>query len=562
VSLSADAAEIGRLCLRSTDESLCAQVDWQASGALTASGDLSGLVLARLEPWLPGGARVDGRVDARFSVGGTTARPVVDAVLLPRDGQVTLETDEGPLELGYRDARLALEAADERITLTLGLRATADARVNGRLVAGAPGPAGRPLDGELDAVFPDLGLLAGFVPALSDVEGGFRVDMRVGGTDRSPDLAGSLRIEDARAAVVPAGIVLEDIDLSLDGDGDGPLRLRGSLRSGEGELRLSGRVTPSGATPALDLRIEGEDFQAVRLPEALVTLSPDIRIEGQDGYRVSGTVRVPRAQIELKSLPKGVAGVSPDEVIVGESTGNGATAVPVSGSVRVELGDEVSFEGFGLQTGLAGAIDARFDGQSDTVHGKIELRDGAYKAYGQDLQIEQGRLLFAGPPDRPNVDLRAVRVSRDGRVRAYLELAGPLQEPLTRIYSEPDLSQGEALAYLVTGRGLDQARGGEGVDLANAALALGVARGEPWLAQLSDRVGLDELRVETGETLEESSLLLGKYLTPDLYVGYTQELFNPEGALLLRLRLSERLEVETRSGRHQSVDLFYRYEHD
>ena len=77
------------------------------------------------------------------------------------------------------------------------------------------------------------------------------------------------------------------------------------------------------------------------------------------------------------------------------------------------------------------------------------------------------------------------------------------------------------------------------------------------------RFGLDELSLEGGAGgIEESALVLGKYLNPDLYLGYSQGLFNPEGAVLLRLRLTERLEVESRSGNEQSFDLFYRLEHD
>ena len=34
---------------------------------------------------------------------------------------------------------------------------------------------------------------------------------------------------------------------------------------------------------------------------------------------------------------------------------------------------------------------------------------------------ERGRLLFAGPPGNPEIDLRAVRVSNDGEVKAYLD---------------------------------------------------------------------------------------------------------------------------------------------
>ena len=45
-----------------------------------------------------------------------------------------------------------------------------------------------------------------------------------------------------------------------------------------------------------------------------------------------------------------------------------------------------------------------------TTRGTIELREGTFKGYGQDLKIERGRFLFVGPPDNPNFDIRALRL--------------------------------------------------------------------------------------------------------------------------------------------------------
>ena len=90
-----------------------------------------------------------------------------------------------------------------------------------------------------------------------------------------------------------------------------------------------------------------------------------------------------------------------------------------------------------------------------------------------------------------------------------------------------------------------------------------MSKGAPLLQNMSGRLGLDDLRVESGATgLEDSSLVLGKYLNPNLYLGYSQGLFSPEGAVLLRMRLTDRLEIESRSGIEQSFDLLYRIEHD
>jgi translocation and assembly module TamB len=565
VAAGSERATLGELCLSQQRQSVCAAGDWQATGAIDASLRLDELDLSQLAPLLPGDAVVEGRLDGRFDVGGSVAAPRVEATLVPGDGRLRLDTPEQPLELAYREARAELRFAEDRGKLSFGLQLNANGVAAGEVRLGAAGAAGRKLDGKVDVDFPDLSLVAGFVPALSEVEGRLGVDLTLAGTTQTPRVRGRVAIEQASARVVPAGIELQAIDLVLSGEGDDPLVVDGSLRSGDGSLSVSGTVDPAAAGgPAFDIRVSGERFQAARLPQARVWVSPDLRVRGAGDIQVSGEVVVPEAEIEVKSVPKGAVKVSSDEIVVGADTEPaGAGGGNVSGDVRLVLGDEVRFKGFGLVTRLVGTLKAVFGAKGTQLDGKIEMRDGRYKAYGQDLTIEQGRLLFAGPPERPDIDLRAARVSRDGQVTAYLAMSGPIGEPRPRIYTEPPLPESEALAYLVTGRGLGQAGEGESFDIVSAAFSLGVARGEPWLRDLSERVGLDDLRVEAGEDgIESSSLLLGKYLNPDLYVGYTQELFNPEGAVLVRLRLSEHVEVETRSGREQSVDLIYRLEHD
>jgi translocation and assembly module TamB len=80
---------------------------------------------------------------------------------------------------------------------------------------------------------------------------------------------------------------------------------------------------------------------------------------------------------------------------------------------------------------------------------------------------------------------------------------------------------------------------------------------------MSERLGLDELRLEGGDGgYEETSLIVGKYLNPDIYLGYAQGLFEPLGSVIVKFRINSKLELESRSGEEQSVDLFYRREHD
>jgi len=221
----------------------------------------------------------------------------------------------------------------------------------------------------------------------------------------------------------------------------------------------------------------------------------------------------------------------------------------------------VRFKGFGLTTGLTGNLDARVGAEGSQLYGRIDLVDGAYKAYGQELRVAQGRLLFNGPVDNPTLDLKAVRTSTDGSVKAFLAINSPVRNPRPRIYTEPPLSDAEALAYLVTGRGLDQAGEQDGFDMTAAALSMGLSRSAPVLQNIGQRLGLDELRVAGGEGgIADSSVILGKYLRPNLYLSYSQGLLDTVGEVILRLDLTDRVRVESRSGAEQALDIYYQIE--
>ena len=567
LQLAANDARARRLCMVQGDARLCAEGGWNAVKGIDLTGSVRGIDLARLNERLPGEAKIEGDLAGDFNLSGDPANPSATLELRPGDGVLRVDTDLDSLELAYRNARVSARFADDRGDLDLGFDLGPNGRAGGKLKLGPEQGGRRSISGRVDADFPDLGLVAGFVPALQEVQGGLHVDAALSGNTETPRIVGEVVIANASARVAAAGIKLSDIDLNVRGDGAAPLQIVGAVSSGEGRLDIKGSVDLAAkGGPGVDIRVKGERFEAVQLPEAQVEISPDLRLQGGSTYHLSGKVLVPKAKIELKELPPSTVEVSSDEIVVGrDDTVDPSQRAPqnLTAKVRVELGDKVTFKGFGLSTGLTGALDATVDAKGTGVDGKIELRDGRYKAYGQDLQVERGRLLFAGPPGNPDVDLRAFRESRDGLVKAYLQVRGPLAKPRPRVYSEPTLPEARALAYLLTGKDIDQVGKGEGTNITAAALSLGLARGEPLLEDLSNRLGLDDLRVAEGENgLEDTSLILGKYLNPDLYVGYAQGLFNPAGAVLLRLRLSDRVEVESRSGDEQSVDLFYKHEHN
>ena len=121
------------------------------------------------------------------------------------------------------------------------------------------------------------------------------------------------------------------------------------------------------------------------------------------------------------------------------------------------------------------------------------------------------------------------------------------------------MEQSEVLSYIVLGRGLKGASGADSALVNQAANALGTAGGNLLAKGIGQRIGL-ELGVETLSEIGGPAFTAGRYLSPRLYIGYGQGLFNPQTLFILRYKLFDSYEIEALSGREQKIGVNYRHE--
>jgi translocation and assembly module TamB len=178
---------------------------------------------------------------------------------------------------------------------------------------------------------------------------------------------------------------------------------------------------------------------------------------------------------------------------------------------------------------------------------------GRYKAYGQDLTIQEGRLLFANSPlDNPNLNLTATREVDE--VVVGLKASGTAKNPVLTVFSDPAMGQTEALAYLVTGKPLDQVgqSEGEGDALQSAARSLGTAAGGLLAKNVGKRLGIDEFGIRDDDMIGGAAFTVGQYLSPRLYLSYGVGLFEPGEVVTLRYKLTDSLALQAQSGTSES----------
>ncbi len=350
------------------------------------------------------------------------------------------------------------------------------------------------------------------------------------------------------------GLKLRDGRISVKPDGAERFRLDGALSSGTGSLTFGGSATPA---PAFDLRIEGSDFLAADIPGARAEVSPRLLVtRDADFLAVTGDLRLPKAAIDLQRLP-GTARTreaSPDVVILdAEVTAARATVVPIRADVAILLGEDVKVTGYGLDAKVEGRLAVRErSGGATLASGEIRV-SGGYKAYGQDLTIRQGQLLYAATPlDDPRLAIVAVR--EVGSVTAGLRVGGSARTPQISVFSDPAMGEANALSYLIAGKPLDQIgqSQAEGDRLQSAARQLGTAAGGLLAKNIGQRLGVDELGIQESAALGGAALTVGQYLSPKLYLSYGLGLFEPGNVLTLRYRLSKELALEAEQANRSS----------
>jgi translocation and assembly module TamB len=280
---------------------------------------------------------------------------------------------------------------------------------------------------------------------------------------------------------------------------------------------------------------------------------------------LGGSVTIPKADIDLTKLPKQGANVqraSSDVVVIDDEDANvvKSRSTPLEAHVTVILGKDVNLVGYGLTSKVEGELVVHeLPEQATTANGEVRV-SGKYKAYGQDLTIEQGRLLYAGQSiTDPQVNLIATRTVES--VTAKLIVSGSAQKPLLEVTSDPPLQQTQALSYLVAGKPINDVGAGEGDMVQSAARSLGGAAGNLLAKNLGKRLGIDEIGIEDTPEAGGSAFTVGQYLSPRLYLSYGVGLFEPGQVVTLRYRINDKLSLEAVQGTlSQKAGINYRVE--
>lgn len=557
-------------------DTLCWQSNQQASFCTSLQREdnrwqlqlkASKLPLLLLSPWLPPDLKLEGMADASATLNFQAPNQLLGHAhieLLP--GALNYPLLEGERDRwAYRGGMVDIALTTQELKASSAITMTNGDRFHGSILLPEAkllslDNQSQPLQASAQLNIHDLGLFEALVPEVQELQGEVELNLTAAGTLAQPSLNGRAQLSNGSLRIPRLGLTIDQLKLNGQSDGPGKFKIQLDAHSGDGNLTIQGHTTLDRAAGwPTEITIKGDQFEISRIPEARVQVSPDLQIKLQDHtIDIKGDVLIPFAKLQPKDITTAV-NASDDVVIVG-----GEQAVEPKWSIttktRLTLGERVNFYGFGFEGRFGGSLLLEDEpGQLTKATGEINIPEGRYRAYGQRLDVEHGRLLYTGGPiTNPGLDLRAVR--RVNNVTAGIKVKGSLNQPQLELFSIPAMGQTDALSYLLLGRPMENASGEEGAMMAKAALALGLSGGDRLARLLGDQFGLDEMRVESSDSGDQASLVVGRYLSPKLYVSYGVGLIEAINTLTVRYQISEKWQLKAESGEAQGADILYTIE--
>ncbi|MCW8444023.1 translocation/assembly module TamB domain-containing protein [Fluoribacter gormanii] len=453
----------------------------------------------------------------------------------------------------------------------------------------------QPISSELLLELNSLDFLQKISPEINKLKGQLIGSLKVSGTLNKRKIESQLRLIKTSFFLPRLGLDVDSFEINVRGK-ERSWETTGSIISSGHHLSLTGKGNLSSQFTT-DIALEGNDFPLIQTSEYKVHVSPKLNLHLTPTVQsISGTILVPYAEIKPRSFHNSVS--LPDDVVYKRKEKSSPSFTLISSlDIDLEMGKEVAVNVKGLKGYLDGVLHLKQSQQSSiNAYGELSVRQGTYKAYGQDLAIQQGQLIFTGGPiSNPGINLRAAKkitttsttfatssqlldfnstnmqnINYGETMILGVEATGRLTRPKIQLFSDPaTLSQADILSMLVLGRPANQAdkAGGQLLLAAISSMNLGSNTNSlQLLEQLKQTAGID-FNVQTNTNYNQltntssdtTSFVVGKSISKRLYLSYNIGLSQTDTNMLtLRYLLNRFFSIQiSNSDSSSAIDFLY-----
>ena len=406
----------------------------------------------------------------------------------------------------------------------------------------------------------DLSLffLQPYLSETSQLNGSLRSNINISGSLSSPNFYGNMAINNTEVSFVRSANKLDKLTLNLELLGK-KAKLGGQGLVNNDIVNITGNLDWQEQFNA-SFNLKADHLSLSHPPHISAVVAPNIDVTfNKQLLSVSGEIDIKQGNVTINKLPKGSVSLSNDVVIVNDNDEEieQTSRFAITTDLKLNIADNVNISGYGFNGLLGGKLLVKQLSHQDVqLFGNLNVVNGLYRAYGQRLVVENGRVSFNGPVDNPLIDLRAVRNLPKENITAGIEIYGPAQTLSVNLFSTPTKSNSEILSYIVRGQGIDtKAKSNDSLGI---TLGATLANSSGVLEQIEKLPFINNLEIE-GDDQQAS---IAGYVGKNIYLKYGFGIAEPINELTVRFYLLNRLWIEVVSGLEQSTDLYFSFDDD
>ncbi|OOF40470.1 DUF490 domain-containing protein [Rodentibacter rarus] len=423
----------------------------------------------------------------------------------------------------------------------------------------------------------NLALLNQLVSQGESINGEITSTLTLGGNLETPLLNGhiDLRYLTSKLKMLPFEVTNGEVALRFEGTRS---TLQGNIQTPDGRLTITGHSNWANfAAWRTEVRAETENFTLDLPSMGKLRLSTNVLAKATPKLlELSGNVAIPWARIKVEALPDNAEPVSEDEVILNgprkskaalinrEFASTTQSGMEIRSDLKINIGQDVHVDAYGFKSNLEGLLSVKQEKGRLGLYGQIDLKNGRYASFGQDLVIRKGQIHFSGLPSQPMLNIEAIRnpeAMEDSNITAGVKVVGVATNPEVTVFSHPSKPQDQALSYLLTGRSLEESgQTGSGGSVGAALLGMGLAKSSKLVGGIGEAFGIQDLNLGTAGVGDSSKVQVSGNIGKRLQVKYGVGLFDGLAEVTLRYRLLPQLYFQSVSGTNQVFDLLYQFE--
>lgn len=565
VDLDQALAMIAPHCWLQADASLCLEESASVGDSGAVQLAINHFQFSQIQGLLPPETQIKGELNGQLSAqwSAQAAPQVKLSVTLPA-GEVQQHLSQ-PIILGWDAMQLNAELANNSLQADWSLQVTNNGQFSGHVQIPDVTAEEKQWQAGLKLTPFHLDFLQPFVGEFSQADATITADLSLQGAMLHPQVLGNIELTGLQLKGDISPVDMDSGQVTIDFSGY-QAALHAQIGTPEGLLNVTGDADwHNMAEWRVNSRVFADSLLVDMPPIVKMKVIPDLTLTMQpDVAQVSGSIHLPWGRITVEELPPSAIEVSKDQVILSKDlqplSEQSRLPLRIETDVEIVIGDDVRLSAFGLEGGLRGRLNVTQRDRGPLVIGEVNILQGQYRSFGQDLQIQEGKILMNGPVDQPFVSIKAIRNpnnTQDG-VIAGIQVTGPADEPMITIFSEPAMPQANALSYLLRGQDIDGEAGGNAMTM--TLIGLSLAQSGKVVGRIGEEFGVQDLQLDTAGSGDDAQITVSGYILPGLQVKYGVGIFNSVGQFTIRYRLMRDLYLEAVSGVDSAIDLLYRFE--